>query len=228
MRQFVKLGIIALIFPILLNIILGFHSPNNIKVIGDSATWLLFYGSYIGGVLTAIIGFFTMNQTSKLNKNEILIAQKRESIKELEHSLARCVSLFDYSRVGTISLFFDDRSKYNEVLKDMDEYLNKVTTTANAWGVIYANSNRKETQEFQDAYNTCVSTLIDRINQVTKLIAELKEDIKIIERNKIIQEIKTIIDMQPKYQSLLDTLFLKAQMWIKAEKQELIQLQAAN
>lgn len=229
MRQFIRyFWIIALICPILLNIILGFHSPNNIKVIGDSATWLLFYGSYIGGVLTAIIGFFTMNQTSKLNKNEILIAQKRESIKELEHSLAKCVSLFDYSRVGIIALYLHDPTKYNDVLKEMDEYLNKVTTTANAWGVIYSGFEQKEAQEFQDAYKQCVEFLSRKINQVTDLIKKIQAELTEIEREEVIQQITKIIQQQPEYLALQRTLFNKAKQWIIAEKQELIQLQAAN
>lgn len=229
MRQFIKyFWIIALICPILLNVILGFHSPNNIKVIGDSATWLLFYGSYIGGVLTAIIGFCTMNQTSKLNKNEILIAQKRESIKELEHSLAKCVSLFDYSRVGTIALYLHDPTKYNDVLKEMDEYYAKVTTTANAWGIIYSGSEQKEVQEFQDAYKRCVEFLSRKINQVTDLIKKLQAELTEIEREDVIQQITKIIQQQPEYLALQQTLFNKAKQWIIAEKQELIQLQATN
>ena len=67
---------IAIIFaiPILLNIILGSNNPfQDIAIVGDSTHWLAFYGSYIGGVLTSIIGFTTLHMESERSKIQLKI-----------------------------------------------------------------------------------------------------------------------------------------------------------
>ena len=66
--KLIGLSVLFFLFvPFLLNFVLGLHSPNNIKVIGTATDWLLFHGSYIGGVLTAVVGFIVMGIESRRN-----------------------------------------------------------------------------------------------------------------------------------------------------------------
>jgi hypothetical protein len=211
----------VIIIPLLLNFIIGLHTPNNITIVGKPSDWLLFYGSYFGGALTAIIAFVALFLESKRNKKSIEIAYKQKTVKELELTLADSVSLFDYSRIGTVSLFLEDRSQYNSVLKEMDEYLNKVTTTANAWGVIYSDSTQPEVREFQSAYDACWHKLVEQINRMTELITALRElpDNDDEQRERIMREITTINEFQAEYkQNYLSPLFSRAKNWIAAEK----------
>lgn len=221
---------LAIIFaiPILLNIVLGANNPfQNITIIGDSTHWLGFYGSYIGGVLTAIIGFATIYREERTNKLQIQITQKDNYIKDLENRLAECVSLFNYSRVGTVALYINDRSKYNDVLREMDTYLNNVTTVANAWNTIYGDSDKNEIQEFQGQYFECWQKLTESINSVSKLICELKCIEDQAERDVYVSKIKDIVDYHDNYKQLyLLPLQDKARQWIKAERAELNKMKA--
>ena len=54
----VVVPIIIVVVPILINWIIGLHTPCKIIVVGESKDWLSFYGSYIGGIITALISFF--------------------------------------------------------------------------------------------------------------------------------------------------------------------------
>ena len=88
MGQRLKLFVIVLTMlfvPIILNIVLGSCNPLDcIDVVGDPRDWLGFYGSYMGGCLTALIGFITLARDEKSNKLQIQISHKEHYVKELE------------------------------------------------------------------------------------------------------------------------------------------------
>jgi hypothetical protein len=105
----------------------------------------------------------------------------------------------------------------------MDEYLNKITTTANAWGVIYSDSTQPEVREFQSAYEACWYKLVEKINEMTGLIIalrQLRSDDE--QRERIMREITTVSTFQNEYKErYLSPLFNRAKNWIAAEKREL-------
>ena len=197
----------------------------NVKIAGDPSSWIGFFGSYIGGVLTAIIGFLTLQRTSKESNRQIQIAYQESVVSKLEETLADCVSLFDFSRLGVIAMFLDDESQYNRCLRDLDEYYSHVMTVANAWGVVYDGRKEKEIQDFQSIYTQCVKNLTESINQITNYIKSLKKEQDIAARNKIKEEIAAVLLKHIEYNKLLKQLSEKAQIWLTAERTKLEQLQ---
>lgn len=214
----------AALLPVLLNAIIGLNHPHNIMVVGDPSTWINFYGSYIGGVLTAIIGFLALLKETKENRRELQVSYQEKVVASLEQTLSQCVSLFDFSRLGIISMYLNDKSKYDAVLHDLDMYYYHVTTTANAWGVLYSGREEKEIQEFQSVYHQCVTDLTHYINKITELIVQLKNDNK-EETENIILRIKEVLDKRNEYHELLQSLFYKARVWLDMERNKLKQLQ---
>ena len=215
----------AALLPVLLNAIIGLNHPHNIMVVGDPSTWINFYGSYIGGVLTAIIGFLTLWQTSKENRKALQVSYQENTVKSLEQTLAQCVSLFDFSRLGVISMYLDNQAKYDDVLQKLDDYYCHIMTTADAWGVVYDGRKEKEIIDFQSVYGRCVKDLTHYINQMTELIVQLKNENKEETRETIMINMKTILDRRDDYQELLRLLFLKAQSWLDMERNKLKRLQ---
>lgn len=169
-----RIFFLFLAIPPILNFILGQNTPNNIGVIGNPETWLGFYGSYLGGVITALIGFYTIYRSERVSALQMEIERKREEIGHLEDRLAECVSLFDFSKVGIVSLYLPNSSKFNDVLAELNDYHNKVTTTANAWSTIYGDSDCPYIKEFQNSYVDCWDALTKQINQVSSMIVELQ------------------------------------------------------
>ena len=225
--------VVSIFIPPILNRALGSDIPYGVKVIGDSVDWLLFYGSYLGGVITAIIGFLTMQKSGKQNKTNIEITYKRESLKELRNTLSACVSSFDYTRLGTINMYIDDPDKYNDVLEKLDEYYASVTNTANAWRTMYNGDTREEVENFLKAYMNCSEFLTDRIKEIKDAINTLKEA-KLTHNteaeNTAKDEIKTIIDIDKEdasnFKFNLQVLVGCATQWIIAEQKEIEKLEA--
>lgn len=213
---------IAIIFtiPILLNIVLGTPNPlSNINVIGDSALWLSFYGSYIGGVLTAIIGFVALYKESVRNKLLLTINSKEDALKELKLSLSDRIGLFDFSKVMEISLYPKDKTMYNTIQRELSEYHNLLSSKANAWAVVYASSNQLEVVKFKDAYIDCYDIFNECINSITGAIYHLSKSKTDEEINLIIEtEISPINRRNNEANEKLRLLFNTAQEWIKAEE----------
>lgn len=214
-----------MLLPVILNFVVGLEQPNNISVVGYPETWIGFYGSYIGGVLTALIGFLTLWQTSKNNDKNLRIAYQKSIVEDLERTLAQCVSLFDFSRLGTISLYFDSPNRYDYCLQELDLYCHHVTTVANAWGVVYEGNPKHEVQRFQTSYQQCHQVLVCYLNKVTDLIVKLKMTLTDEERTCIKCEIKDVLAKAPEYQEMLRRLFDNAKQWIESERAELRKLQ---
>lgn len=224
----------SIAIPPALNLALGCDTPNGFNVIGNSVDWLLFYGSYLGGVITAVFGFVTMHKSGRQNKTNIEITYKRESLKELRNTLATCVSSFDYTRLGTINMYIDDPDKYNDVLEKLDEYYASVTNTANAWCAMYNGDTREEVENFLQAYRNCSVFLTNRIKEIKDAINTLKKarlthDKEAEKTAK--DEIETIIDKYKKddisnFELNLQVLIGCATQWIIAEQKEIEKLEA--
>lgn len=219
----------SIAIPPVLNLALGLDTPNGFNVIGNPVNWLLFYGSYLGGVITAIIGFITMYNSNRQNKINIEITYKRESLKELRNTLATCVSSFDYTRLGTINMYIDDPDKYNDVLEKLDEYYASVTDRSNAWYTTYNSDTREEVVNFLNAYRTCSEFLICGINDVTRAIDALK-DAKLAQNMELAETVKTqirvITNRAADFKTHLQDLLGCANQWIMVEQKEIEKLEA--
>lgn len=224
-------GAIAITFfiPILLNVILGSNNPFQcITIVGDSTHWLGFYGSYIGGVLTAVIGFITLSTESKRNKIQLEIRSREDALKELKLALAESVALFDFCKVTEISLFAKDSTMYNTIQKELSEYHSLLVTQANAWGAIYAASKQLEVVRFKNAYIDCYEAFDDCINSMTKAIYYLSEAKSEKGRADIIlKQITPITEKNSFIRSKIQTLYEMAQKWIEAEEKEIKNLKGA-
>lgn len=219
----VFIGVVLL--PVIINCVVGLEHPNNRLVAGTPETWIGFYGSYIGGVVTAIIGFLTLYQTSKNNERNLQIAYQKSVVEKLEQTLAQCVRLFDFSRLGTISMYFDHPGKYDDCLQALDSYCHHLTTTANAWGVVYDGNDKNEVKEFQWIYWQCEKQMVSYINEITGLIIKLKKGKSVEEKECIVCDIKDVLAKSKDYQILLQSLFDKSKLWIESERAELRRLQ---
>lgn len=215
-----------LFIPMLLNIVLGAPNPlSNISVIGDSTHWLAFYGSYIGGILTAIIGFVTLYRESVRGKLQLTINSKEDALKELKLSLSERIGLFDFSRVIEISLHPKDKTMYSTMQRELSEYHNLLSSKANAWAVVYASSNQLEVVRFKDAYIDCYDIFNECINSVAMAIYHLSktktdEEIDLIAKT----EINPISRRSDEVNKKLQHLFNAAQEWIKADEKEIEKL----
>ncbi len=129
-RYLIAGGIVLFIVlsPIIINFLMGFRMGT---VYGDSRTWITFFGSYLGAVVSGLITIlgvymtirFTQEQnrinlevTQKLNAETLKFTQKenrREKLPIMIHNLEECL---DFIRDAKEKLEFATRESFEEIL----------------------------------------------------------------------------------------------------------------
>ena len=237
-RRFLGIVIlIAIVVPFVINfLILG---PALFPTVGTPTDWLAFWGCYLGGMFAAIVGFVTLYYSGKRQNLELQISYKQAELQVLRNQLAECVSLFDFSRLCTITLYMEDFSKYNDVLKSLEEYHNLLATRVNYWGVMYANQSHTVAQQrFQEQYEHCIQQFVQQMTDLEKFISLLRDavyehltfekDIAKIFNEQDVRNIEDSIKALTKPENAanleIPQLFRLAQEWIQEAENEINQL----
>lgn len=225
--------ILALITPVILNIIIGSTNPlDSIKVVGTEVDWLVFYGSYIGGVLSAAIAFITMWQSSKHNTLNIMIQQQEAYIKEMNNTLAERISKLDFWYIGSISLHTYEEEKeefYIRVSSEIDKLndLSKdISRLYNAYGMLHSQTKNIAEKDFNEFYEICVKQYQRRIDEMTRMLTTVNNGRDTEEHNKIYQSFRSeLADFNLKLmddkEHYTDVLFKKANSILQAEEKKL-------
>lgn len=222
------IGLSALFFlfvPFLLNIVLGWHSPNNIKVIGTATDWLLFHGSYIGGVLTAVVGFVTLWFTVKSGQLESRIQAKGLYIKELEEHLVSWIGVLNFSKVDELLVSMANRNDMHEHLMEiagksyieLSKRLEMMANNSLSFELIYGTEESQPIGEFVKAYKRCMLFYQQNVNKIGVKVLDMKSSVfdicsAFIEFKKLEQKYDNEYVMPVQE---------KAMAWISREKQEL-------
>lgn len=229
--------VITILIPLLINFLI--LRPAWFQYVGESTDWLAFWGCYLGGVFAAIVGFVTLYHSAKRQNLQLQISYKQLELQTLQTKLNDSISIFDYSRICTIYLHWNDASKYNDILDDLNEFHNILYARINSWGLRYANKSASTAKlKFQMQYEHCIRLFADRLTQMEKSIAELMDvyhthqqennsisDVRLDGRTKnICQKIQCIIDQQEDMRAEFQKLFQLAQEWIQEEENEIDQL----
>ena len=176
-KGLIGLGIVAIIMiPIGLNCILGMYTPalfENIEIIGEGRDWLSFYGSYIGGVITATISFIILYQTIAYNRNEAEINRQEEKLRRLQDDLGDIVGELNFSKIGNVALVINDHERCKEENLKLDTFHQELTLHFNSFNLLYENETDSVVVDFMRLYKICVTKLFDEITAMTRLISRL-------------------------------------------------------
>lgn len=232
-KQWIILVILALIVPIILNIIIDSTNPlDSIRVVGTEVNWLGFYGSYIGALIGALITLYAMFRESKNNALNIMINNQENLIKDLREQLSARISTLTFSKIGNFALYTTkenlpvDKSQIDSALKELNDYHTKATQEYNAWGTMYADDTRKIVKQFNGAYLECITQYHTDINTITRKLYDLKnldshEDFKNFN-----EWLKVFcVDLSEHQQKFVKELFRIARIWLQSEKDKFENLQ---
>lgn len=225
--------ILTLITPIILNIIIGSTNPlDSIKVVGTEVDWLVFYGSYIGGILSTAVAFMTMWQSSKHNMLNVMIPQQEAYIKELNSILSERISKLDFWYIGSMSLHApkeESEEFYQRIPKALDE-LNELSREAsrlyNAYGLLHSQTQNDVEKDLNEFYRTCVVQYQKRIKDMTRMLVAVQNGQKSEQHSEIYHDFRTgLADFNTKLQDDKDNyttvFFNKANALIQIEENKL-------
>ena len=222
------IGLSALFFlfvPFLLNFVLGLHSPNNIKVIGTATDWLLFHGSYIGGVLTAVVGFVTLLFTVKYGQLESRIQAKGLYIKELEEHLVSWIGVLNFSKVDELLVSMANRNDMHEQIMEiawksyieLSKRLEMMANNSLSFELIYGTGESQHIKDFVKAYQTCVLFYWKNVKEIRGKVLNMKSSV-----SDICSAFIEFKKLEQKYDNeYVKPVQEKAMAWISREKQEL-------
>lgn len=214
------LFIVLLGIPVLLNFLIGI--PRFCSIVGSEGEWLLFWGSYLGGILTALVGTITLINNDRKQKVRLEIEYKRDALRRLEQILSDAVGMFDYSRLAKVVLYLDNSQGRKDFLQDMDEYYQTCVAKANSWGVIY---EREETQayqrDFHDKYIAAVEYITKKISALEKLVVEYNDA---TEQNTMCDILQITSKSEEFKRDCLQPLYYAAKQWLKEERTEIERL----
>ena len=233
-KLWIILIVLALITPIILNIIIGSTNPlDSINIVGTEVDWLGFYGAYIGALVGALITLYAMFRESKNNALNIMISNQENLIKDLKEQLSTRVGAFMFGNLGNSALLTTKpgytltTSDIIKMLIKLNDDVTHITSQCNAWGVIYKNDPREIVQKFNAAYIDCRNAYTEDVNEITirlnKLCPENREDItefNIWLKNFIANELVT------HQQTYTKQMFDIANEWLKKEQEKLDNLRA--
>ena len=111
-KQTAILGVIVIALPIVLNFIIGFHTPYDLNVVGHGENWLGFYGSYIGGVITAGAAFVILWRTIEDNKKNSLRNLKKEDLYNQRKMMAEHISNINFYSIAYIYMYVNQKDMY--------------------------------------------------------------------------------------------------------------------
>ena len=228
--------ILALITPVILNIIIGSTNPlDSIKVVGTEVDWLVFYGSYIGGVLSAVVAFMTMWQTSKHNTLNVMIPQQEAHIKELNSALSERISKLDFVYIGSISLHTPKEEseefyqKIPKVLDELNELSKDTSRLFNYYGLLHSQTQNADEKDLNEFYETCVKQYKKRVDEMTIMLATVQNGRKTAQHSEIYQSFRSDfpdfnIELGKDKTQYTQVLFKKANLIIQAEEKRLEKL----
>lgn len=207
-NKIVILLIGCLLFPIILNFILGLPAGN--RVISDENGWLGFWGNYSGSLITGIISFVVLYSTISANFKQQQSQINEERQKALSKAIAERLPHLNYSRLLLLKADLDGTIDVEYEKTRIDCMYSQVSDDFNSFSMLYA----KKYPEFVDIYSSAVDEFQSRLRQINKELSEISR-INISETHLInieARNLKEIID------DSFDTKPTIDKLWIEGEK----------
>ncbi len=179
-KTFIITGLIAtIILPVVLNYILLI--PINATIVGDSTHWLLFWGGYLGSILSSAVAFiilyFQYKNNSKENKrnrmlqlNVLSYQQENNWLNNFREAMIKNLNYIRNDHLISISnTIINSKKDTNTLSKIMDitnDLMNQLIITDTSVSMLVpANCEREQicayNRERESAFTKCIGVLND-------------------------------------------------------------------
>lgn len=175
--------------PLIINVLMV--QPTLFPITGDSSSWLGFWGSYIGAVLTSAIALYILYKQNQQNHIEnvsnrnlqlsvIRYNQELEKLRDLRTALVNFQASFDYIEVNDIADKFiegnygeEERKRLKYLIRDIDEKGFKATILLDL--MPKSNSINKFNLIYNKLYNS-YGLVLEEFSSFLDLMQDLPKD----------------------------------------------------
>lgn len=175
--------------PLIINVLMV--QPTLFPITGDSSSWLGFWGSYIGAVLTSAIALYILYKQNQQNHIEnvsnrnlqlsvIRYNQELEKLRDLRTALVNFQASFDFIEVNDIADKFiegnygeEERKRLKYLIRDIDEKGFKATILLDL--MPKSNSINKFNLIYNKLYNN-YGLVLEEFSSFLDLMQDLPKD----------------------------------------------------
>lgn len=224
---FASFGLTVLV-AILLNAFLLQQPLKYANIIGGSKIWLEFCGSFFGSIIVAIWGFYSLIHSEEENAKMIVISTKEKELEQLKNTLVKCATTYDMSVLCNCVLYLSNESTRKSYLRDLDKVYKELTVQANAFGLIFANSENFENphrSDFIKAFQSCHKEFISKLTDLEVCINKINDGGDSKEQDEVIKKMCDIVSSNEVFKSkYAQPLFNAARDWIEYRQKEICEL----
>lgn len=215
-KIFIIIVIVLVALPLLLNFILSLETPFNAPVLGKGPDWLLFWGSYLGGILTAAIGFATLYYMIEHNKSQEIEQFRDAQARELQNELIKRVSSLNYNSIGRILPRLVNGVSKDEIVRELcslvDKY-DRVNMDGLSWCMMSWHDIVSKPKDFDKQYVIQIELFKSDINNVIDVLEDYDKNGEV--NSQKIAKMQTIISEHSL--GLIESLVKPARKWIEEE-----------
>lgn len=215
--------VLAILAPIMVNCLI--QQDAWFVFVGKDTDWLVFWGNYLGGVITALVSMVILFVTLKHNHKENQNQQKYQEYRALENKL---YDYIDTIKVEKLTIWLTayqgkniDIDDYSALLVNLTEYYNELAHKKGTCHLL-EDETSQPSKEFIKIYNEIAQELLLWI--ITQ-ICLLNRLLKNVDNDEKCESIKTKIEVTIfpalKSDTYYEPLIRKAKEWLKSEKENL-------
>lgn len=163
------------ILPIIINFILILPTPFDLNTIGDEIEWLSFWGTYLGGIIGALVSFTILYLTLLHNKKEAEIERTNNRLLQLQQALSERLSDINFVPLHINTSHDISPSTEIERLNLLfGTYQQKMFTAK----FIYENDENEFARQFYKEYSKFIILYCNQICSLKKILENNSDDMK--------------------------------------------------
>lgn len=181
--------LLIIVTPLIINLLMGL--PTYFPTVGDSSSWLGFWGSYIGAILSSAIALYILYKQNQQNHNENIINrnlqlavikynQELDKLRDLRTALVDFQASFDYIEITNIAAKFldghfndEEQKRLKYLVRDIDEKGFKATLLLDL--MPKSNSVNKFNLVYNKIYNS-YALILEEFSSFLDLMQNLPQD----------------------------------------------------
>ena len=204
------LFLLIFLAPILVNYIVSTNRCFDYNIAGGPKDWISFYGSFSGGVITALISLMIVNLSLNHSSSELKRSRAIQDLKDLKIDLARIVSLSNFTDIASTPMKETNYSRHEAEIQKLKQLHSSIIYRLNSTNLVYMHT--VEAEKFLNANQICSEQMLQTIAKMIRF-KEMLIDGYIDKGNKGIMELN--IKLGPLNKEHSRSVYNEARKWIQ-------------
>lgn len=216
-EHFIIVGISMILLPIGVNLLCTMNAYPYTVETGDNP-WIAFWGSYLGGTVTALITMYVLYQTTQNEKKRKMVDDQTVLVDKLCNDLGMLCTAIDYEKVTFLFVNNANNINWEDLHKNLSDIEINIKLTYNIFFLKYGHLDSENKSLLCRQFNKYV----EEISKLVTLLTKLQPNNNIAPAH-LTFEISKIIKRMESYGDINSELLNIAEKWKHEEFNRLTQ-----